>query len=90
MTTCSCIAALGLMPLLLFIFSQGFTGLENAVPYVGISTTLALTLLPCAVGIVINHYKPNYSSTVTKVRICILVKAGKEPDRFVLFKQKKK
>lgn len=68
MTTCSSIAALGLMPLLLYVFSQGFTGLENAVPYVGIITALVSTLVPCAVGILINHYKPNYSAAVTKVR----------------------
>ncbi|XP_036007082.1 sodium/bile acid cotransporter isoform X2 [Fundulus heteroclitus] len=66
MTTCSSIAALVLMPLLLYIFSHGFTGVKNAVPYVGIITTLVFTLVPCALGILINHYKPNYSSTVTK------------------------
>lgn len=69
MTTCSSIAALGLMPLLLYIFSQGFSGLENAVPYGSIMTALALTLVPCAIGIVINHYKPNYSPVVKKVRV---------------------
>lgn len=69
MTTCSSIAALGLMPLLLYIFCQGFTGLENAVPYVSIITALVLTLVPCAIGIAINHYKPNYSPVVKKVRL---------------------
>uniref|UniRef100_A0A3Q2P5I0 Hepatic sodium/bile acid cotransporter n=1 Tax=Fundulus heteroclitus TaxID=8078 RepID=A0A3Q2P5I0_FUNHE len=73
MTTCSSIAALVLMPLLLYIFSHGFTGVKNAVPYVGIITTLVFTLVPCAVGILINHYKPNYSSTVTKVGLSILI-----------------
>ncbi|XP_037551143.1 sodium/bile acid cotransporter-like [Nematolebias whitei] len=72
MTTCSSIAALGLMPLLLYVFSQGFTGLENAVPYVGIITALVSTLVPCAVGILINHYKPNYSAAVTKAGLIIL------------------
>ncbi|KAA8582289.1 hypothetical protein FQN60_009029 [Etheostoma spectabile] len=62
MTTCSCIAALGLMPLLLYIYCQGFSGLENAVPYFGIISALAFTLVPCAIGIAINHYKPNYAS----------------------------
>lgn len=69
MTTCSNIAALGLMPLLLYIFSQGFTGLENAVPYAGILTALAFTLVPCAFGIAINHFKPNTAVTVKKVRL---------------------
>ena len=69
MTTCSSVAALGLMPLLLYIFCQGFSGLENAVPYIGIITALVYTLVPCAIGILINHYKPNYSSAVKKVRL---------------------
>uniref|UniRef100_A0A8C6U3T8 Solute carrier family 10 member 1 n=1 Tax=Neogobius melanostomus TaxID=47308 RepID=A0A8C6U3T8_9GOBI len=68
MTTCSSIAALGMMPLLLYAFCQGFPGLENAVPYVGITTTVALTLIPCTAGILINYYRPNYVSHVTKVR----------------------
>lgn len=68
MTTCSSIAALALMPLLLYIYCQGFTGLENFVPYASIITALVLTLVPCAIGIVINHYKPDYSSVVKKVR----------------------
>lgn len=73
MTTCSSFAALGLMPLLLYIYCQNFPGLENAVPYGGIMTALALTLVPCSIGILINHYKPNYSAVVTKVRpeICL-------------------
>ncbi|XP_031134309.1 sodium/bile acid cotransporter-like [Sander lucioperca] len=76
MTTCSCIAALGLMPLLLYIYCQGFTGLENAVPYFGIISALAFTLVPCAIGIAINHYKPNYSSVVKKAGLSILMVSG--------------
>lgn len=68
MTTCSSVAALGLMPLLLYIFSQGFAGLENFVPYLSIIKALVFTLVPCAFGILINHYKPKYSPVVTKVR----------------------
>ncbi|XP_029317002.1 sodium/bile acid cotransporter-like [Cottoperca gobio] len=75
MTTCSCIAALGLMPLLLYIYCQGFTGLENAVPYVGIICALVFTLVPCSIGIAINHYKPNYSSIIQKVGLSILIVA---------------
>lgn len=67
MTTCSNVVALGLMPLLLYIYCQGFPGLKNAVPYLGIITALAFTLVPCAIGIVINHYKPQYSVIVKRV-----------------------
>ncbi|XP_047201405.1 sodium/bile acid cotransporter-like [Girardinichthys multiradiatus] len=73
MTTCSSITALVVMPLLLYILSQGFTGLKNAVPYVGIISALLFTLVPCAIGIFINHYKPNYSSTITKVGLGLLI-----------------
>lgn len=67
MTTCSCVASLGMMPLLLYIFCQGFPGLENAVPYGSIMKALVFTLVPCAAGILINHYRPKYSPTVKKV-----------------------
>uniref|UniRef100_A0A3B4APY6 Hepatic sodium/bile acid cotransporter n=1 Tax=Periophthalmus magnuspinnatus TaxID=409849 RepID=A0A3B4APY6_9GOBI len=73
MTTCSSIAALGMMPLLLFVFCQGFSGLENAVPYGGITTTLVLTLVPCTAGILINYYTPKYAPVVTKTGLVVLV-----------------
>ncbi|CAG5866329.1 hepatic sodium/bile acid cotransporter-like [Menidia menidia] len=73
MTTCSSLAAFGLMPLLLYILCQWFSGLENAVPYIGIITTLVSTLVPCGFGILINHYKPAYASTVKQVGLSILL-----------------
>lgn len=73
MTTCSTIAALGMMPLLLYVFCKGFPGLENAVPYAGIMTTLALTLIPCTVGVLINYYRPKYSATVSKIGTGLLI-----------------
>ncbi|XP_045917750.1 sodium/bile acid cotransporter-like [Micropterus dolomieu] len=76
MTTCSSIVALGMMPLLIYIYCKGFPGLENAVPYVGIIMSLVFTLLPCATGIVINHYKPNYTPVVKKTGLCILIIAS--------------
>ncbi|XP_044021835.1 sodium/bile acid cotransporter-like [Siniperca chuatsi] len=76
MTTCSSFAALGMMPLLLYIYCRGFPGLENAVPFVGIITTLVLTLVPCIIGILINHYKPNYTPVVKKAGLSILIIVG--------------
>ncbi|XP_077394053.1 hepatic sodium/bile acid cotransporter-like isoform X2 [Festucalex cinctus] len=73
MTTCSCIAALGLMPLLLLIYCQGFSGLENAVPYMGILSALTFTLVPCGMGILLNHYKPKYTPVVLKSGLSILI-----------------
>ncbi|KAI3367800.1 hypothetical protein L3Q82_026640, partial [Scortum barcoo] len=73
MTTCSSIAGLGLMPFLIFIYCKGFPGLEKAIPYVGIIITLVFTLVPCAFGIAINHYKPNYSPVVKKAGLSMLI-----------------
>ena len=67
MTTFSTIAALGMMPLLLLIYSQGLGSLQNAVPYTGITIALIMTLVPCGFGIAINHYKPKHSAMVIKV-----------------------
>ena len=67
MTTFSTLAALGMMPLLLLIYSQGLGSLQNAVPYTGITIALFMTLVPCGFGIALNHYKPKYSAVVIKV-----------------------
>ncbi|XP_008328406.1 sodium/bile acid cotransporter [Cynoglossus semilaevis] len=76
LTTCSSFAALGMMPLLLYIFSQGFGDLKNAVPYLSIIKTLVLTLVPCGIGIAIKHYIPKYVGIMKKVGVSILVIAS--------------
>ncbi|KAG7466362.1 hypothetical protein MATL_G00164020 [Megalops atlanticus] len=76
MTTCSTVMALGMMPLLLYLYCQGFPNIENAVPYAGISIALVLTLVPCAIGIAINHWAPRYASIVTKVGLSLLLIAS--------------
>ncbi|XP_019940407.1 hepatic sodium/bile acid cotransporter [Paralichthys olivaceus] len=72
LTTCSSFTAMALMPLLLFIYCRGFPGLEKAIPYVTIITTLLLTLVPCGIGIAIKHYKPKSAVVVKKVGLIIL------------------
>ncbi|KAL7861841.1 hypothetical protein SRHO_G00132820 [Serrasalmus rhombeus] len=76
MTTCSTVVALGAMPLLLYLCSQGFSGLENAVPYASIVIALILTLVPCAIGIAINHWASRYSQMIVKVGLSILLIAS--------------
>nr|XP_029505220.1 sodium/bile acid cotransporter-like [Oncorhynchus nerka] len=66
MTTCSSVLALGMMPLLLYLYCQGFSNMESAVPYAGITLALVMTLFPCVIGILINYYRPQYSKTITK------------------------
>ena len=67
MTTCSTVLALGLMPLLLYLYCHGIADVGSAVPYTGITLALAMTLVPCGIGILINHFRPQYSKTITKV-----------------------
>ncbi|KAM9435707.1 hepatic sodium/bile acid cotransporter-like [Clarias gariepinus] len=72
MTTCSTLAALGMIPLLLFIYCHGFSNVY-AVPYAGIFLALILTVLPCAIGIYINYRVPEKSKLVVKVGLGIMV-----------------
>ncbi|XP_059213083.1 hepatic sodium/bile acid cotransporter [Centropristis striata] len=72
MTSCSSLLALGMMPLLLYIYCQGFD-LQNSVPYLKIITSLVMLLIPCSIGILINHYRPQYSKMITKVGIIFLL-----------------
>ncbi|KAF7690567.1 hypothetical protein HF521_012371 [Silurus meridionalis] len=72
MTTCSTLAALGMMPLLLFIYCHGFSD-PTAVPYGNLTLALVLTLLPCALGIYINHRVPQYSKLVTRIGLVVML-----------------
>ncbi|XP_031586116.2 sodium/bile acid cotransporter-like [Oreochromis aureus] len=73
MTSCSTMLALGMMPLLLFIYCQGFPSVRNAVPYGEIMLSLVLILVPCSIGIGIKTYRPQYSKRFTKVGMIIML-----------------
>uniref|UniRef100_A0A8C6LUW3 Hepatic sodium/bile acid cotransporter n=3 Tax=Nothobranchius TaxID=28779 RepID=A0A8C6LUW3_NOTFU len=73
MTSCSTLLAMGMMPLLLYAYCQGFSNLQKAIPYVDIVISLVLILVPCGVGILINHYRPRYSKMITKVGLGIML-----------------
>ncbi|KAG5265381.1 hypothetical protein AALO_G00241780 [Alosa alosa] len=75
MTTCSTVLALVMMPILLYLYCKGFE-LENAVPYKGIMIALLMTLVPCGVGIAINHWIPHWSKMVIKIGLSILLIAS--------------
>ncbi|XP_048392959.1 hepatic sodium/bile acid cotransporter isoform X1 [Stegostoma tigrinum] len=75
MTTCSTVLALGMMPLLLYIYCKGLS-LASKVPYREISITLILTLIPCGLGIFLNDKYPKYSKIITKTGLFILLIAG--------------
>ncbi|KAM8846899.1 hepatic sodium/bile acid cotransporter-like [Synchiropus picturatus] len=67
MTSCSTLLALGMMPLLLYIYCHSFPHLQSAVPYKDISLSLVMILIPCGIGILINHYRPKYAKLITTV-----------------------
>lgn len=71
MTTCSTTLALGMMPLLLLLYCQGFDNLQEAVPYRDIVFSLLSVLVPCGIGILLNHYKPQYSNIIIKVGLSL-------------------
>uniref|UniRef100_A0A3B4EZ99 Sodium/bile acid cotransporter-like n=1 Tax=Pundamilia nyererei TaxID=303518 RepID=A0A3B4EZ99_9CICH len=73
MTSCSTVLALGMMPLLLYIYCQGFPSVQNAVPYGEIMLSLVLILVPCSIGIIIKTYRPQYSKKFTKVGMIIML-----------------
>ncbi|XP_026197626.1 sodium/bile acid cotransporter [Anabas testudineus] len=73
MTSCSTLLALGMMPLLLYLYCQGFTNLQNSVPYVDIITSLFMILIPCGAGILINYWRPQYAKIITKVGLTIMM-----------------
>ncbi|NWH50978.1 NTCP protein, partial [Fregata magnificens] len=75
MTTCSTVLAIGLMPLLLYLYSGGlYEGdLEGKVPYKGIITSLVLMLIPCAIGIILNEKKPQYTGITIKAGMVVIL-----------------
>ncbi|XP_020860495.1 hepatic sodium/bile acid cotransporter [Phascolarctos cinereus] len=75
MTTCSTFFALGLMPLLLYIYSKGiYEGdLKDKVPYAQIAISLALILIPCTIGIIINSKRPQYGRYIVRGGMIIML-----------------
>ncbi|KAM9645735.1 hepatic sodium/bile acid cotransporter [Trichechus inunguis] len=75
MTTCSTFFALGMMPLLLYIYSTGiYDGdLKDKVPYGGIMISLVLILIPCSIGIFLNAKRPQYARYIIKGGMIIML-----------------
>ncbi|XP_055451517.1 hepatic sodium/bile acid cotransporter [Psammomys obesus] len=68
MTTCSTFSALGMMPLLLYIYTKGiYDGdLKDKVPYAGIMISLVMVLIPCTIGIFLKSKKPRVTPYLMK------------------------
>lgn len=73
MTACSTALGLGMMPLLLYLYSQGFSNLAQSVPFTYIIFSLTMILVPCGIGILINYRAPQYSKIITKVGLTLLL-----------------
>ncbi|XP_051954468.1 hepatic sodium/bile acid cotransporter-like [Xyrauchen texanus] len=73
MTACSTALALGMMPLLIYLYCHGFSHLENIVPYSGITSALMMILVPCSIGILIKHHAPQYSKIITTGGLTIML-----------------
>ncbi len=67
MTACSTALGLGMMPLLLYLYSQGISSLAESVPFTIITIALIMILVPCGIGILINYRVPQYSKIITQV-----------------------
>ena len=67
MTALSSIAAVALMPLTLRVYAAPFTDAELTIPYRSIAVTLALMLVPMAIGMVIRARRPAAAPRVERV-----------------------
>ncbi|KAG1964154.1 ileal sodium/bile acid cotransporter [Pimephales promelas] len=73
MTTCSTALGLGMMPLLLYLYSQGFSNLVQYVPFTGITFALIMILVACGIGILINYRVPQYSKIIIQVGLMVML-----------------
>ncbi|XP_036983100.2 hepatic sodium/bile acid cotransporter [Artibeus jamaicensis] len=75
MTTCSTFFALGMMPLLLYVYSRGIYdgNLRNNIPYGGIMISLIMVLTPCTIGIFLSSKRPQYVRYIIKTGTTIML-----------------
>ncbi|XP_045736776.1 sodium-dependent organic anion transporter [Mirounga angustirostris] len=68
MTTCSTVAALGMMPLCLYLYTSSWN-LEQTltIPYQNIGITLVCLTIPVAFGIYVNYRWPKQSKIILKI-----------------------
>ncbi|XP_057584775.1 sodium-dependent organic anion transporter [Hippopotamus amphibius kiboko] len=68
MTTCSTVAALGMMPLCLYLYTLSWDLEQNlTVPYKNIGITLVCLTIPVAFGVYVNSRWPKQSKIILKV-----------------------
>ncbi len=67
MTAVSTVVAIGVMPLVLSVYATRFTDASLAIPYASIATTLAVVLVPVAIGMGIRHKSEKAARVTEKV-----------------------
>uniref|UniRef100_H2Y8C2 Uncharacterized protein n=1 Tax=Ciona savignyi TaxID=51511 RepID=H2Y8C2_CIOSA len=68
MTTCSSVIGLGMMPLSIYLYSQLITPLSaSMVPFDKIVINILLTVLPVGAGIIIRHYRPQWTRNIMRL-----------------------
>lgn len=67
MTALSTIAAVVLMPLTLYIYASGYASAGLKIPYGNITTTLAVMLVPLAIGMVVRARRPGAARVVESI-----------------------
>ncbi|XP_012502638.1 PREDICTED: solute carrier family 10 member 6 [Propithecus coquereli] len=68
MTTCSTVAALGMMPLCLYLYTWSWNLQQNlTIPYQNIGITLVCLTIPVAFGVYVNYRWPKQSKIILKI-----------------------
>ncbi|XP_041480294.1 ileal sodium/bile acid cotransporter-like [Lytechinus variegatus] len=66
MTSISCVAAIGMMPLNLLIYSRRWTSEQTKVPFMNIFTTLVTIIVPAVAGMIVRRYSIKWADRVSK------------------------
>ncbi|XP_006885383.1 PREDICTED: solute carrier family 10 member 6 [Elephantulus edwardii] len=68
MTACSTVAALGMMPLCLYVYSRSWSLEQDlTIPYQSIGITLVVLTIPVAFGVYVNYRWPKQSTIILKI-----------------------
>ncbi|EHH26021.1 Sodium-dependent organic anion transporter, partial [Macaca mulatta] len=68
MTTCSTVAALGMMPLCIYLYAWSWSLQQNlTIPYQNIGITLVCLTIPVAFGVCVNYRWPKQSKIILKI-----------------------
>nr|XP_002124965.2 uncharacterized protein LOC100186727 isoform X2 [Ciona intestinalis] len=74
MTTCSSVIGLGMMPLSIYLYSKLITPLSaDIVPFDKIIINILLTIFPVIVGIIIRHYRPQWTTIIMRIGGLVLL-----------------